>query len=233
MSWGGVDAKSWHLWAAGSCGRGRPLRTSRVEGRALGMQGAGLCGRARVDMKAGVLAPGHSERGCHLPGDQPHCLARWVLHPQTWSEQSPLPGCPGVGAERSDASVAGGLFQELRMEIAKQELIVQAREAASRVLRALSGACGSPAPPSRGPAAGASHHGPWLSCSRSADVRADGLGRPEARAIPEAEGAVCEGPGGGGAGPGQGGRARGVGFTSGVPVGCSAATPGSQAGGAG
>lgn len=40
-----------------------------------------------------------------------------------------------------------GLFQELRMEIAKQELIVQAREAASRVLRALSGACGSGHPP--------------------------------------------------------------------------------------
>lgn len=36
-----------------------------------------------------------------------------------------------------------GLFQELRMEIAKQELIVHAREAASRVLSALSGACGS------------------------------------------------------------------------------------------
>lgn len=33
------------------------------------------------------------------------------------------------------------------MEIAKQELIVQAREAASRVLRALSGACGSGHPP--------------------------------------------------------------------------------------
>lgn len=38
------------------------------------------------------------------------------------------------------------LFQELRMEIAKQELIVQAREAASRVLRALSGTCGSGRP---------------------------------------------------------------------------------------
>ena len=40
-----------------------------------------------------------------------------------------------------------GSFQELRMEIAKQELIVQAREAASRVLRALSGAWGSGPPP--------------------------------------------------------------------------------------
>lgn len=39
-----------------------------------------------------------------------------------------------------------GLFQELRMEIAKQELIVQAREAASRVLSALSGVCGSGPP---------------------------------------------------------------------------------------
>lgn len=95
------------------------------------------------------------------------------------------------------------------MEIAKQELIVQAREAASRVLQALSGVCGSPAPPCRGPPAGAPHHGPWLSCSRSANVGADGLGRPEARAVPEAEGAVCEGPGGGGAGPGRGGGPEG------------------------
>ena len=195
MSWGGVNAKSWHLCAAGSCGRGRPLRTSRVEGRALGVQGAGLCGRARVGMKAGVLAPGHSERGCHLPGDRLTALHDGRCTPRTGLSRPLSLAVPGVGAEGSDASVAGGLFQELRMEIAKQELIVQAREAASRVLRALSGACGSPAPPCRGPAAGASHHGPWLSCSRSADVGADGLGRPEARAIPEAEGAVCESTG--------------------------------------
>lgn len=46
------------------------------------------------------------------------------------------------------------------MEIAKQELIVQAREAASRVLSALSGTCGS-GPPSvvLGPPAGAPHTG--------------------------------------------------------------------------
>lgn len=49
------------------------------------------------------------------------------------------------GIENSDV-FTHGLFQELRMEIAKQELIVQAREAASRVLRALSGTCGSGRP---------------------------------------------------------------------------------------
>ena len=59
---------------------------------------------------------------------------------------------PGAREGGLDASITGGLFQELRMEIAKQELIVQAREAASRVLSALSGACGSGPPLCRGAA---------------------------------------------------------------------------------
>lgn len=67
VSWGRVDAKSWHLWAAGSCGQQEAVgradftRTSRVEGRTLGCR-AGLCGRARVATKAGVLAPDRSEK---------------------------------------------------------------------------------------------------------------------------------------------------------------------------
>lgn len=61
------------------------------------------------------------------------------------SEQPRSQAVVEEGIENSDV-FTHSLFQELRMEIAKQELIVQAREAASRVLRALSGTCGSGCP---------------------------------------------------------------------------------------
>lgn len=86
------------------------------------------------------------------------------------------------------------------MEIAKQELIVHAREAASRILTELSGECSSrPFLHSAGFPAGlftiayASHP---LS-PRPTDVRTDGCGHQEARAISAAEGTVSKGSGGG------------------------------------
>lgn len=70
-----------------------------------------------------------------------------TLEGPAWGLSSP---CSEAVLERGTENLdvlTDGLFQELRMEIAKQELIVQAREAASRVLQALSGACGSGHPP--------------------------------------------------------------------------------------
>lgn len=55
---------------------------------------------------------------------------------------------------------------------------------------------GSPSVVPGPPAAGSSLRRPLPSPCRSADVGAQGLGCPQARAVSEAEGAVCEGPGG-------------------------------------
>lgn len=81
------------------------------------------------------------------------------------------------------------------MEIAKQELIVHAREAASRILTELSGECSSrPFLTLLGFLLGSS---PLTFSPRPTDVRTDGCGHQEARAISAAEGTVSKGSGGG------------------------------------
>lgn len=64
---------------------------------------------------------------------------------------------------------------------------------------------------------GSSQQRPSNSHRRSADVQADGLGCPEARAVSEAEGAVYERPGGGWAPPG-GRRLGGAALPARLPV---------------
>lgn len=164
-----------------------------------------------------VSAPGRSAGVCPLPwepalslhGMGHLALTAWApsLEEPTWGLSSLLSGHPREGSEDQDVLFTDDLFQELRMEIAKQELIVHAREAASRVLSALSGVWLGPPSGSAGRLLGASPTVPLsLSQYRSADVRADGSGCPEARAVSEVERAVCEGPGGGwGAPSGSGG----------------------------
>lgn len=119
------------------------------------------------------------------------------------------------------------------MEIAKQELIVQAREAASRVLSALSGACGSGPPSgSGGGQSGAPLNGVRLSPldrQMSERMASDARKREQFQRLKEQFVKEQE-VGGVWAWVGQ---ARRPGLTSAAGVGCRAAPPGGQAGGAG
>lgn len=156
-----MESPSWPgtWWAAGRCGLGRPQRASGGGERWRCRGGCTPCwgGLAWPSVPAGKPVP--FRVGIQAWGLGSRLL--WESVSIAWEPASPLCGVgtvppeptqglsgplsqaiPGAWEGGLDASITG-LFQELRMEIAKQELIVQAREAASRVLSALSGACGS------------------------------------------------------------------------------------------
>lgn len=154
-----------NIWClAGRCEQGRPQRTKRGVRAGVGEEPAclGSLGlvlhpipSSRLLCEAVSAAPGTSLVTVQDGHFCPQSLATVLGQPtQGPSRHTPPPGPPRGGGRGRDASIPGGLFQELRMEIAKQELIVHAREAASRVLSALSGACGPvPALPLGQPAA--------------------------------------------------------------------------------
>uniref|UniRef100_A0A8D1TLX1 Gamma-tubulin complex component 6 n=1 Tax=Sus scrofa TaxID=9823 RepID=A0A8D1TLX1_PIG len=138
-----------NIWClAGRCEQGRPQRTKRGVRAGVGEEPAclGSLGlvlhpipSSRLLCEAVSAAPGTSLVTVQDGHFCPQSLATVLGQPtQGPSRHTPPPGPPRGGGRGRDASIPGGLFQELRMEIAKQELIVHAREAASRVLSALS-----------------------------------------------------------------------------------------------